>query len=57
MLDRNSSFRVNNVAMGEPLSLRRDGSVLLVEVLFQRSSTGVCQALLLMHVRTSEPLR
>ncbi|CAN6874995.1 unnamed protein product [Brassica oleracea] len=57
MLDRNSSFRVNSVAMGEPLSLRRDGSVLLVEVLLQRSSRGVCQALLLMQVRTSEPLR
>ncbi|CAN6987089.1 unnamed protein product [Brassica rapa subsp. trilocularis] len=52
MLDRNSSFRVNIIAMGEPLSLRRDGSVLLVEVLLQRSSGGVCQALLLMPARS-----
>ncbi|KAF3563813.1 hypothetical protein DY000_02012687 [Brassica cretica] len=52
MLDRNSSFRVNSIATGEPLSLRRDGSVLLVEVLLQRSSGGVCQALLLMPARS-----
>ncbi|KAF3599315.1 hypothetical protein F2Q69_00038565 [Brassica cretica] len=52
MLDHNSSFRVNNVATGEPLSLRRDGSVLLVEVLLQRSSGGVCQGLLLMPARS-----
>ncbi|KAL0665663.1 hypothetical protein Bca4012_028367 [Brassica carinata] len=52
MLDRNSSFRVNSVATGEPLSLRRNGSVLLVEVLLQRSSGGVCQALLLMPARS-----
>ncbi|KAL0773251.1 hypothetical protein Bca101_038402 [Brassica carinata] len=52
MLDRNSSFRVNSIATGEPLSLRRDGSVLLVEVLLQRSSEGVCQALLLMPARS-----
>ncbi|CAN6838347.1 unnamed protein product [Brassica oleracea] len=52
MLDRNSSFRVNSIATGEPLSLCRDGSVLLVEVLLQRSSGGVCQALLLMPARS-----
>ncbi|CAN6840755.1 unnamed protein product [Brassica oleracea] len=52
MLDRNSSFRVNSVATGEILSLRRDGSVLLVEVLLQRSSGGVCQVLLLMPARS-----
>ncbi|CAF1896015.1 BnaC02g44610D [Brassica napus] len=52
MLDRNSSLRVNSVATGEPLSLRRDGSVLFVEVLLQRSSGGVCQALLLIPAQS-----
>ncbi|CAF1723091.1 BnaC09g13740D [Brassica napus] len=52
MLDRNTSFHVNNVATGEPLSLRRDDSAYLVKALLQRSSRGVCQALPLMPARS-----